>query len=189
MRTVIGLVAIALLAPATALAQGAPETARTRGGLALEGELGLGGLNSQNPSDVDLSSFGATATGRLGGYLTPRMMLMVMAGVTSGDFEDPDFVGPGGTLAELFLGASFRYWVSEKFWAEANLSSSRLVIERLGRVDEQVFAGTRLGLTGGFVIYDGQRLNLDGRLGFAFGGYGNDVRSSSLWVSIGLTTK
>lgn len=187
-RLIASVVALVVAAPAIAAAQGAAPPPQ-RSGLAIEGELGVGVLGASNPAAEDLDTVGAVVSGRLGGFVSPRLCLLVLAGVTTGEFEDPDFGGPGGNLSELYLGAALRLWTSRRLWLEVNVATTRLIVDRLGFADEEVFAGGRIGGTAGLVLFEGQKLNLDGRLGLATAGYHDEVSSGSLWLSVGLTTK
>lgn len=183
------LIAIALLVVAPAIASAENEPAPERGGIAIEGELGVGVLGASNPIDADLDAAVVAMAGRLGGFVTPRLSLMAVAGLMTGEFDDPDFNGPGGDLTELYLGAALRFWASPKVWLEGQLATSRLIVDRLGFDQEEVFAGARIGVAGGVVLFEGQRLNLDGRLGLATAGYDNEISSGSLWLGVGLTTR
>lgn len=179
------LVTLALCAPGLARAQPQPEP-RPRSGLLLEGELGLAVLSSNQSFSDPLDAFGATAVGHLGGFLSPRTTLFVLAGITGGDAETN--AGDIVSMNEAFLGVGFRFWLTRRLWAEASLSTARLGIrEEFG--ETLTLPGARFALAGGYTIFEGQRLDLDGRLGFAGGGYDTGVDSASMWLSVGLTTK
>jgi hypothetical protein len=187
-RSIASVVALMMVAaPLVADAQSAPsEPARERAGLILEGELGVAAIGAGSEGEkVDGSAI--EIAGRFGGYLTPRTSLLLVAGVTSGGIDDPDTGAPGG-IAELYLGAGFRFWITERLWAQLDLATACLIVERPGFV-EQSFDGARFQLTGAYVVFEGQRLDLDARIGLAGGNYGDDVGSGSVLLGLGLSTQ
>lgn len=180
------LVLALVSAPALAAAEAPePEPEPEPRGLLLEGELGFAAMSASQSGDDQLDAIGTTTVGHLGGFLTPRTTLFVLAGISSGSVEDD--IGNSSSLIEAYLGAGFRFWITSKLWSEASLSTARLATD--AAFGDATFSGARFSLAGGYTIYEGQRLNLDGRLGVSGAGYDADVASSSLWLALGLTNR
>ena len=177
------LVLALLCAPGLAAAEAEPSP---RSGLILEAELGLAVMNATTFLGDQVDVAGATVTGHLGGFLSPRTSLLILAGAAGGETDDA--VGELISVSELHLGVAGRFWMTPRLWAELTASTSRLVVrESLG--SESSVPGARLALAGGFTVYEGQQLNLDGRVGVSAGGYGSDGESSTLWLAVGLTNR
>lgn len=181
------LAAVLCIAAASAPASAEPEPAEPerRDPLVLGATFGFGALGVEAFGD-DRSAAAVTMSGYLGGNLTDRLSLLVLAGFAGGDYRD-ELGQTRGTSTELFLGAALRGWLSDRFWIQGSLDTTRLIIDPFGGTDDESrFDGGRLTGAGGYVLYQGASLDLDLQIGFSGASYGERVASATLWAALGL---
>lgn len=179
----VALVASARLAAAQP--QGQPEPRASRGDLVAGGSAGLGALNIDAFGDSRTAAAG-TLRGTLGGYITRRLAVVLVAGFAGGDVTD-DAGNTVATATELFLGVALRASLSDRFWIQGGLDTTRLLIDPVGGFDDETrLDGARLSGCGGYLLYRGQRLDLDLEVGVSGGRYDENTSSATLWAALGL---
>jgi hypothetical protein len=150
-------------------------------GIDLGAGLGIGALGMSSGGESRTAS-GGTFFGHFGGQLTPRLTLLLVGGLTGGDYDE-------GSATEMFLGGGVRGGLTDRLWLEGAIQTARLLIEPFGFEDEVRLAGARFASAIGYTIYPGQQLDLDAQLGLSFAGYGDDVTSSTMWLAIGIARR
>lgn len=166
--------------------QAEPEPHRAaRSGLIAGAGAGLAALSIDSFGDSRTAA-GGTVRGTLGGFITPRFALVLNAGFAGGDIRD-DAGDVQATATELFLGVGLRLWASTRLWIQGGVDTTRLLIDPIGAFgDTTRLDGARISGSGGYVVYQGQSLDLDLQLGLSGASYDANTSSATLWAALGL---
>jgi hypothetical protein len=203
----VGIVAaIPALAPSEAAAQpgpgyyaAPPPNAQLPGGfhnrqgrLTFGFSLGLGAMNDDigdiGCNNCDYSPISFQAAGHIGGFIGPRMALMLELQTNGQQVSQEQFVEDDAFLYQTAAMIGLQYWVTPQLWLKGGLGLAHLEEQsRDGFFAGEIDNGTAVLGAIGFELFSSRYLSVDlqGRvLNGSYSGIDNNITAASVGVGI-----